>query len=178
MKTRVLVPMFIAVIAGCGSVGAGNPSADDVILCLPAGERLIPLQAELAVTPTERQKGLSGREQLSRRAGMLFVYPREKGPDNSFWMYRTRIPLTILFLDGKGVVRSIRDMAPCLKESGSGCASYPAGVDHWMALEVNQGLPAALGISEGATIQLSRDGDRATCDNAGELTPGTLPEAH
>ncbi|WP_077530876.1 DUF192 domain-containing protein [Vreelandella utahensis] len=178
MKVRVLVPMFMAVIAGCGSVSGEDPSADPVTLCLPAGERRIPLEAELAVTPTERQEGLRGRDELPRRAGMLFVYPREQGPDNSFWMHRTRIPLTILFLDDQGVVRSIKDMAPCLEESGSGCASYPAEVDHWMALEVNQGLPAALGVSEGEAIQLSQDGGRAACDNAVELTPGTLPEAH
>ncbi|MFO7788904.1 MAG: DUF192 domain-containing protein [Halospina sp.] len=178
MKGRALVPMLMAVIAGCGSVSGEDPSADPVTLCLPAGERLIPLEAELAVTPADRQQGLSGREELSRRAGMLFVYPREQGPDNSFWMHRTRIPLTILFLDGQGVVRSMKDMDPCLKESGSGCASYPAEVDHWMALEVNQGLPAALGISEGDSIRLSQDGNRASCDNAGELTPGALPEAH
>ncbi|PAU80602.1 hypothetical protein CK501_09265 [Halovibrio salipaludis] len=177
MTVRVLVPIVMAVIAGCGSV-PGEGAGGSVTLCLPADERLIPLEAELAVTPSARQEGLSGRETLSRRAGMLFVYPREQGPDNSFWMHRTRIPLTILFLDDQGVVRSVQDMDPCLEASGSGCASYPAGVDHWMALEVNQGLPAALGISEGDRIRRSGAGDRATCDSAGKLTPGTLPEAH
>ncbi|MYL25762.1 MULTISPECIES: DUF192 domain-containing protein [Halomonadaceae] len=177
MTVRVLVPIVMALIAGCGSVTGEGPGGS-ITLCLPADERLIPLEAELAVTPSARQKGLSGRKALSRRAGMLFVYPRQQGPDNSFWMHRTRIPLTILFLDGQGVVRSVQDMAPCLEASGSGCPSYPAGVDHWMALEVNQGLPAALGISEGDSIRLSRAGGTATCDNAGKLTPASLPEAH
>lgn len=172
-----LLPFLLAMVAGCGSVTGGD-SVQSVTLCLPAGERSVPLEAEIAVTPDERQQGLSERSELPRRSGMLFVYPREQGPDNSFWMYRTRIPLTILFLDGQGVVRSIQAMEPCLEDAGSGCAGYPAGVDHWMALEVNQGLPDVLGMAEGDTITRARDDGNATCRETRVLTPGFLPEAY
>lgn len=177
MVGRGLVSFLLVVIAGCGSVTEGE-SRDSVTLCLPAGERAVPLEAELAVTPDDRQEGLSERPELARRSGMLFVYPREQGPDNSFWMYRTRIPLTILFLDGQGVVRSIQDMDPCLEDAGSECAGYPAGVDHWMALEVNQGLPDALGVSEGDTITRSSNGEQASCEATRALSPDGLPEAY
>ncbi len=177
MVRRGLVPLLLTMLAGCGSVTGGD-STHSVTLCLPAGERAIPLETELALTPDERQKGLSERPDLPRRSGMLFVYPREQGPDNSFWMYRTRIPLTILFLDGEGVVRSIQDMDPCLEETGSECAGYPAGVDHWMALEVNQGLPEALGVMEGDTVKRAQEGRKATCRETRALTPGSLPEAY
>lgn len=169
--------LFLALMAGCGTVTEGDPEKA-VTLCLPSGEGAVPLEAELAVTPEERQKGLSGRSELARRAGMLFVYPREQSPDNSFWMHRTRIPLTILFLDGEGVVRAIQTMEPCLEESGSECADYPAGVDHWMALEVNQGLARALGIKEGDAIARGGGRGQSTCGESRPLTPDNLPEAY
>ncbi|MGM0450690.1 MAG: DUF192 domain-containing protein [Pseudomonadota bacterium] len=177
MVWRSLATIAVLAVAGCGSVTEGE-SQGSVTLCLPAGERAVPLEAELAVTPDERQAGLSERSELARRSGMLFVYPREEGPDNSFWMYRTRIPLTILFLDGDGVVRSIKDMDPCLENTGSECDSHPAGVDHWMALEVNQGLPDALGITEGDTILRSPNGEQASCEATRALSREGLPEAY
>ena len=177
MVGRRLIPLLMVTLAGCGSV-TQDKAVNAITLCLPAGERAIPLEAELAVTPDERQKGLSERPELARRSGMLFVYPREQGPDNSFWMYRTRIPLTILFLDEQGVVRAIQDMDPCLKEAGSDCADYPAGVDHWMALEVNQGLAGALGVTEGDTITRAQGERKAACRDARALTPGNLPAAY
>lgn len=109
---------------------------------------------------------------------MLFVYPREQGPDNSFWMYQTQIPLTILFLDGQGVIRSIQAMDPCPGDSGAECADYPAGVSHWMALEVNQGLPEALDLAKGDAISRARDERRAGCKEPRALTPGELPRAY
>ncbi|MEQ6884597.1 DUF192 domain-containing protein [Salicola sp. Rm-C-2C1-2] len=163
--------------AGCGSF-SGEDAPDAVTLCLPAGERAVPLKAELATSPEQRQKGLSERSQLPRRSGMLFIYPNEQGVENSFWMHQTHVPLTILFLDEQGVVRSIQDMTPCLDGDGSQCASYEAGVSHWMALEVNQGLPQALGVSEGDIIRRSQGGAKAACETLQKLTPRTLPRAY
>ena len=171
----VLVLSFLG--AGCGSL-SGEDAQDAVTLCLPAGERAVPLKAELAISPEQRQQGLSERSRLPRRAGMLFIYPNEQGAENSFWMHQTHVPLTILFLDGQGRVRSIQDMTPCLDGDGSQCASYEAGVTHWMALEVNQGLPQALGIAEGDTIRRSQGDGKATCEATQRLTSGTLPEAY
>lgn len=174
---RGLAWVTLAAVVGCGSVTGERPP-ESVTLCLPVDERAVPLEAELAFRPGQRQKGLRGRSRLARRAGMLFVYPQQQAPTNSFWMHQTPVPLTILFLDDQGVVRSIQDMVPCMDEQGSGCASYQAGVTHWMALEVNQGLPQALGITEGDTVTLSRQSDQASCDSGRPLTPGALPEAY
>lgn len=167
----------MASVAGCGSV-TGESAPETVTLCLPLGERTVPLEAELARRPSQRQEGLSERSRLARRAGMLFVYPHQQAPTNSFWMHQTPIPLSILFLDGQGVVRSIQDMVPCRDNQGAGCPSYQAGVTHWMALEVNQGLPQALGITQGDRVTLARESEQASCDSSRPLTPGALPEAY
>jgi len=70
----------------------GDSSLASVTLCLPGNNGWMPLTAEIAATPEARRQGLTGRERLPRRAGMLFLYPQDQGPGNRFWMYRTNIP--------------------------------------------------------------------------------------
>ena len=65
-------------------------------LRLPSGEEI---RLELAMTPQEHTKGLSGRpaDALAKDEGMLFVY---ENPDiRQFWMPDTHFDLTIAFLD-------------------------------------------------------------------------------
>jgi uncharacterized protein len=55
----------------------------------------VAFKIELAITPKEKAKGLSGRETLCDQCGMLFIYDN---PDYySFWMKDTLIPLDIIW---------------------------------------------------------------------------------
>lgn len=74
-------------------------SATNEIFCL-----------EVADTFASREIGLQNRNSLSRRGGMIFVFP-ENAP-RIFWMKDTHIELDILFLDGTGVVRSLVTRVP------------------------------------------------------------------
>jgi hypothetical protein len=60
-----------------------------------------PFTVEVAETPEERAKGLSGRKHLPNGTGMLFKMP---GSSARFHMRDTHIPLDILYLDDSGVV--------------------------------------------------------------------------
>lgn len=137
------------------------PAAEGVTLCLPYKDGWLPLEAEVAATAGARAEGLKGREELGRREGMLFVYPEPQGQENRFWMHRTPLPLTVAFLGGDGTLLALQGMSPCMSEDGAECAYYEAGVRHSAALEVNQGLFRALGVSEGQRITLdaSRQAD-------------------
>jgi uncharacterized membrane protein (UPF0127 family) len=55
------------------------------------------LSVEVADTPAERGRGLSGREMLPENSGMLFVFdtPGRYG----FWMYGMKFPLDIIWID-------------------------------------------------------------------------------
>jgi len=68
------------------------------------------LYLEVAETPEELKKGLMFRESLPESTGMLFVFPREDYL--SFWMRNTYIPLSIAFLDSRGVIVDIQKMKP------------------------------------------------------------------
>lgn len=65
---------------------------------------------EIAATPHQRAKGLSGRPRLPADTGMLFIFERLLRP--RFWMQDTTIPLTIAFIDDDGRIVEMRDMAP------------------------------------------------------------------
>ena len=57
------------------------------------GDRIISIQ--LAVTPSEMERGLMFRKSLDPNQGMLFVYRDAR--QRSFWMRNTSIPLDIGF---------------------------------------------------------------------------------
>src|SRR3989338_1924271 len=68
------------------------------------------LSAEIAHTPMSRSQGLMHRQSMGKNSGMLFVFP-ETGR-HSMWMVNTNIPLSVAFVDEKGVILNIADMAP------------------------------------------------------------------
>jgi uncharacterized membrane protein (UPF0127 family) len=73
------------------------------------------LKVEVADREGTRRKGLSGREDLEKDSGMLFVFTNEQ--NLSFWMKNTAIPLSIAFLDKKGAVIEIKNLNPGEEES-------------------------------------------------------------
>lgn len=80
------------------------------IVDLLAGEAKVPIQAEVARTSEQMARGLMQVTRLNDNAGMLFVY--ESPTQASFYMLNTLIPLTIAYLDSRGVIREIHDMTP------------------------------------------------------------------
>ncbi len=100
---------------------------------------------EIADTQASQQIGLMNRPSMPSAAGMLFVY--DSPSPLSFWMRNTLIPLDMLFIDSKGVVRHIHHMAKPLDETpiygGIGIA----------VLEINGGLAKSMSISVGTELR-------------------------
>jgi uncharacterized membrane protein (UPF0127 family) len=101
--------------------------------------------AEVAANEPARTLGLMHRKKpLANDAGMLFVF---SAPGfHSMWMQNTYIPLSVAFIDERGVVLNIADMMPLTTQAhmAAGFARY--------ALEMNQGWFAERGIRAGAKI--------------------------
>jgi uncharacterized membrane protein (UPF0127 family) len=128
-----------------------------------AGQRdTLNLALQLAVTSEQKTMGLMERTKLAPNAGMLFVYDSTQPPDAGFWMYRTRLPLDIAFLDSAGVIRSIKQMVPCPTTIAQGCPTYEPGVPYRYALEMNTGYFEQHGVGLGQTLLLQNltDGRR------------------
>src|SRR5581483_835712 len=91
---------------------------------------------------------------LDENAGMLFVYPTTQPNTAAFWMYRTRIPLDIAYIDSTGAIGNIVVMEPCTAVLAQGCPSYPARVAFRAALEVNKGYFARHQVATGDHVLL------------------------
>jgi uncharacterized membrane protein (UPF0127 family) len=103
------------------------------------------LTVEVADSDTTRMQGLMHRRILPENRGMLFVF--REVTHHAMWMKNTYIPLSVAFLDERGVIINIADMQP--QTSDTHAAAKPAKY----ALEVNQGWFAKRGIKPGATIE-------------------------
>ena len=112
------------------------------------------LTVDLAKSVEQQTMGLMERRELSPDAGMLFVYARMQPESSAFWMFRTRTPLDIAFIDSSGVIRSLQTMEPCTSVLAAGCPNYTAGAGYVAALEVNAGYFARKQIRVGDRVLL------------------------
>ena len=110
---------------------------------------------EIADTEETRAQGLMHRTDLPMGAGMLFIYSEPRRA--SFWMRNTLISLDMLFADARGRITRIHHRAQPLDET-----PIDGGDGVLMVLEINGGLAARLGITEGSELRHPRlDDDRA-----------------
>jgi uncharacterized membrane protein (UPF0127 family) len=133
---QVLAGLALALSAYAAS--AGMPEIPLVV----NGHRLT---AEVAATDGARAQGLMHRRILPENRGMLFVF--RESAQHAMWMMNTYIPLSVAFLDERGVIINIEDMKPHTQDT------HPAAKPARYALEMNQGWFAKRGIKPGARIE-------------------------
>ncbi|HUL92212.1 MAG TPA: DUF192 domain-containing protein [Burkholderiales bacterium] len=139
---KQILVQLVLIVAAAAPHFAGAQQQPLPTLPLSAGIHLI--QAEIANTFDARMTGLMHRKKLGANDGMLFVFP-DIAP-HCMWMKNTFVPLSVAFIDERGVILNIEDMQPQTEESH--CARAPAR----FALEMNQGWFAAKGIKPGAKL--------------------------
>jgi len=103
------------------------------------------LTVEVAYTEATRMQGLMHRRMLPQSRGMLFVF-REPAL-HGMWMMNTYVPLSVAFLDERGIIINIADMEPHTRVTHS--ATRPAKY----ALEVNRGWFAKRGVKPGLRVE-------------------------
>lgn len=107
----------------------GEPQMNLRRVKLQAGMHLI--DAQLALTPEQREIGLMFRKEMPAHEGMLFVFERKT--EQCFWMKNTLLPLTAAFIDDDGRIVNLADMAPLTTQTH--CSARPVRY----VLEMNQG---------------------------------------
>ena len=129
--------LILAVLLAPG-IAFGGP-----LIALSAGDSII--VAETAASEASRALGLMGRDHLDRNHGMLFVFGR---PGRyRMWMKNTLLPLSVAFMDERGTILNIEDMAPLTLDlhASKGDAAY--------ALEMEQGWFRAHHVRPGERLE-------------------------
>lgn len=99
------------------------------------------IDAQLALTPEQRQIGLMFRAEMPQHEGMLFMF--EEPAQQCFWMKNTLMPLTAAFVADDGTIVNLVDMQP--QTTDSHCSAKPVR----FVLEMNQGWFAKRAIKAG-----------------------------
>jgi len=102
------------------------------------------IDAQLALTPEQRQIGLMFRQEMPQTEGMLFVF--EQAAQQCFWMKNTLLPLTAAFIADDGTIVNLADMKP--QTTDSHCSEKPVRY----VLEMNAGWFAKKGIKAGSRL--------------------------
>lgn len=114
------------------------------------------LSVEIAETDEQRRIGLMERAEVPDGEGMLFTWDVDQKAEAGFWMFRTRVPLDVAFIDAAGSIVAIRRMQPCASKYAQGCPLYTAGAPFRWALEVGAGWFERHGVAAGDRVELSR----------------------
>ncbi len=102
---------------------------------------------ELATTPSAWEKGLSGRESLGERQGMLFVFPYSQV--QYFWMKGMKFSIDIIWIDENFTVQGfVEEAKPC----GQKCPTFHSPVPVKYVLEVRAGTVKKEGLKVGDTL--------------------------
>ncbi|WP_431096248.1 DUF192 domain-containing protein [Polaromonas aquatica] len=109
---------------------------------LSAGMHLI--DAQVALTPEQRQIGLMFRKEMPQQEGMIFVF--EQPAQQCFWMKNTLLPLTAAFVADDGTIVNLADMKP--QTTDPHCSTQPVRY----VLEMNKGWFAKKGIKAGSKL--------------------------
>jgi uncharacterized membrane protein (UPF0127 family) len=104
---------------------------------------------EMVSSPQDLQQGLSGRESLLPRQGMLFVFPSLG--KQSMWMPNMNFPLDIVWVDeDKVIVKIEKNVNPCV--GNHNCKSYVSGFPVLYAVELNAGDATRIGLQVGLKL--------------------------
>jgi uncharacterized protein len=112
-----------------GSLPAQETQSRLPVIEIKAGSSLI--RAEVAHTTEQKARGLMHRTRLGDNDGMIFIFDGKTRAN--FWMKDTPLPLSIAFIDSRGVILEIADMKPFDETTIQSASDQVA-----FALEMNQ----------------------------------------
>lgn len=136
----LLVSSFVATGVPGSSFAQVNKNLPVIDLTIKTSK----LKAEVAADNNTRSTGLMNRFSLATDHGMIFVFAQSE--PLAFWMRNTFVPLSIAYIDSKGVIVNIVDMKP-QDES-----THPSAGPAMFALEMKQGWFKERGIVAGDKV--------------------------
>ena len=141
MRLVVIVSLFL--MYNLGEVSASMKSELSIITSNGSKHNFL---VEVARTEEEKKIGLMFRKTLAKNAGMLFLYKREAL--RLMWMKNTFIPLDILFIDKKGVIKRV-----VKRTTPHSLATISSRKSVLAVLELRGGITSSLEIKKGDRIE-------------------------
>lgn len=115
----------------------------------------VEITVEVAKTNEERAKGLSNRNKLDEKSGMVFVFSKNSKP--VFWMKDTKIALDIIWINDDKIVGINKNVKPEPNKKDTELKKYPAPSEIDYVLEVNEGFSDKNNIKVGSSVQKLSD---------------------
>jgi len=115
--------------------------------------------ASLSTTPDSQSKGLSIKDSLNEKEGMLFIF--ESPQKYSFWMKDMKFPIDIIWINSTGqIVHIEKNLPPCVFLLP--CPSYAPKDDSLYVLEVVSNFTNKFNINVGDPVdsKVIRQGHR------------------
>jgi uncharacterized protein len=158
LRRASTVALIAFVLAGCEEgkePAVASPVRWDTAQVVIRGAGSARLLVEVSKTEAQHTYGLMARPSLDPESGMIFLYDSVQAGDRGYWMFRTKMPLDIAFMDSTGVIARILTMPPCESELyADACPTYRPEVRYKSTLEVNEGWFGRHGVALGDTVVL------------------------
>lgn len=146
MGKCVEAPLIAAALACMVWAGAASAACQPGKIELGGTFGRVTFDVTVADDFAERARGLMFVEEMPDTTGMLFIYQVTR--QVSFWMKNTLIPLDMIFIDARGVVRKVHENA-----IPHDLTSISSGGPIRSVLEINGGLAAEIGIGPGTLVR-------------------------
>ncbi|MEM1165297.1 MAG: DUF192 domain-containing protein [Planctomycetota bacterium] len=160
----VLVSMLAALTFAVCAPGCGNgpPTDQQLVSVTIANERFF---LEPAIDLPTRVQGLSGRAEIARDGGMIFVFPRASR--QGFVMRDCLVPIDILFVADNGVIDSMHAMQIDPRQEGESAGDY----EHRLRRYMSDGrVRIAIELAGGTIDRLNlKPSDRVSIDGLDDL---------
>lgn len=140
--------MLLCLLSGCRSGDQALDEYNTTAVTLPDGTTI---RAEVMTRREDMARGMMFRDSLPEDRGMLFIHGSPgKYP---YYMFQTKVPLDIIWLDAnKKVVEIVNDVPPCKSTKATECPNYGGTVDAVVVLELAAGQAARHGVRQGTTL--------------------------
>jgi hypothetical protein len=150
MKKQTFAIILIAlliIISGCTTQDQEKKLKIKSVIIMTA-DKNITINAEIADSYEEREKGLMNRTEMKDNGGMIFMFDYEE--KLAFWMKNTLIPLDMIFINSNKTIIDIKhNVPPCTTEE---CETYISKEKAKYTLEINGGICEKNGVKEGDKI--------------------------
>ena len=143
--TLIIIAVFLLSAFSCekGAAFAASEKLESLIIRVDGAE--IKFNVEVARTPSQQEAGLMFRRSLPKDQGMLFIYPYQSIV--KMWMKNTFIPLDMVFINSKGIVKKIVERTEPLSLNVISSEETVIAV-----LELNGGTSSRIGLKRGDQV--------------------------